>query len=175
MEPTNLLENLIFIAILILFLALVFYYIFRIPMDAPFVPTGLDKMKVAIKLLDLKDGDVFYDLGSGDGRTIIYVAKTTNVAKAVGYEKNPVLVIYSRIAALLNKTSNVEFVRKDLYKADLSECNKLFLYILPAMMKKLEEKIVKEMPKGSIIVSNTFSFPTLKLVKEVDDNKVYIL
>jgi len=52
---------------------------------APFVPTPTTVVEYMLKLADLKAGEVMFDLGSGDGRTIIIAAKTFG-ARSVGVE-----------------------------------------------------------------------------------------
>jgi len=43
------------------------------PKLAPFNPTSTEAIKIALDLLELKDNDVLYDLGCGDGRLLIEV------------------------------------------------------------------------------------------------------
>lgn len=63
---------------------------------APFVPLPASVIKNIINLAEVKEGDVFYDLGSGDGRVVI--AAALKGAKAVGIELDPLRVWYSRFA-----------------------------------------------------------------------------
>jgi len=87
-----------FIFFLILLYFLILFVLFRqlifaltVFWGAPFVRTPEKKIEKMLKLLDLKPGEVFYDLGSGRGDTIIKAAKDYRV-KAVGIEINPFLV-----------------------------------------------------------------------------------
>ena len=43
------------------------------PKLAPFNPTSTEAIQIALDLLELKDDDVLYDLGCGDGRLLIEV------------------------------------------------------------------------------------------------------
>ena len=52
---------------------------------APFVPSPAPVVEYMLKLADLKAGEVLFDLGSGDGRTVIMAAKTFG-ARGVGIE-----------------------------------------------------------------------------------------
>jgi precorrin-6B methylase 2 len=40
---------------------------------APYNPTSIEAIHIALDLLELKDNDVLYDLGCGDGRLLIEV------------------------------------------------------------------------------------------------------
>lgn len=52
---------------------------------APFNPTCDDAIKIAFNLCDLKESDIVYDLGCGDGRVLIYACKNYS-CKGIGYE-----------------------------------------------------------------------------------------
>ena len=58
------------------------------------VPTTDEKVEQIIKILDLKGKNKAVDLGSGDGRLIIALAKSG--VEAHGYEINPLLVSLAR-------------------------------------------------------------------------------
>ena len=74
-----------------LFIAFTFVVLF----GAPFLPTLKDRVPEAIKLIGLKEGETLLELGSGDGRVLRCAAE--NGLNAIGYELNPLLVIYSKI------------------------------------------------------------------------------
>ena len=52
---------------------------------APFVASPLPVVRRMLVLAELKPGEVFYDLGAGDGRTVIMAAQEFG-ARAVGIE-----------------------------------------------------------------------------------------
>ncbi len=58
----------------------------------PYVPTRQEILPAVFELLDLRRGDVFYDLGCGDGRVVIEAAKRYPVRKAVCIETRRDLV-----------------------------------------------------------------------------------
>src|SRR5690348_5440140 len=60
----------------------------------PFVPSPQEVVDKMIELAGVKQGDVVYDLGSGDGRIVIAAAKKG--AKTVGFEIDGDLVKQSR-------------------------------------------------------------------------------
>jgi hypothetical protein len=45
------------------------------PKLAPYNPTNIDAIKIALDLLDVKSTDILYDLGCGDARLLIEVSK----------------------------------------------------------------------------------------------------
>src|SRR5881397_4041825 len=54
----------------------------------PFVPSPQFVVDKMIELACVKNGDIVYDLGSGDGRIVITAAKKYGV-KAIGFEIDP--------------------------------------------------------------------------------------
>ena len=52
---------------------------------APFVPSPPQVVRQMLVLAELKAGEVFFDMGAGDGRTVIMAAKDFG-ARAVGVE-----------------------------------------------------------------------------------------
>jgi Xaa-Pro aminopeptidase len=61
---------------------------------APFVLTGSRTVKTMTALANIQPGEKAADLGSGDGRILIAIARAG--AEAHGYEINPFLVLWSR-------------------------------------------------------------------------------
>ena len=58
---------------------------------APYVPSPPQVIRQMLMLAELKPGEVFFDLGSGDGRTVVMAAKDFK-ARAVGVELREDLV-----------------------------------------------------------------------------------
>jgi hypothetical protein len=63
---------------------------------APFVPTRKKWIVDAMKLAGVGRGDVVVDLGSGDG-AFLAAALERGARRVVGYEINPLLVVWSRL------------------------------------------------------------------------------
>ena len=61
---------------------------------AIYYPSEKKNVEVIVKFLNIKPGEKIADLGSGDGRIIIALARAG--AEAHGYEVNPFLVRQSR-------------------------------------------------------------------------------
>lgn len=121
----------------------------------PFVPSSRKNILKAFQKYDLGVKHRFIDLGSGDGRVVISAARMG--AEAIGVEINPFLVFWSRFWAFVLR-KNAKFILGSYWNVDLSNYNFLFVYLYPEVVKKMEEKIFSTMPKGSIVVSNTFEF-----------------
>jgi precorrin-6B methylase 2 len=123
--------------------------------DVVWVPTP---QAVVDKMLDMakatKD-DIVYDLGSGDGRTVITAAKRG--ARAFGIEYNPDMVTLSQNnAKAAGVADRATFVQADLFETDFSKATVVTMFLLPSINMKLRPKIL-DMRPGTRIASNTFT------------------
>lgn len=158
MELFFLLLNLIF-ALFIFFLTIAFIT------GAPFVPSTKNTATSMIRLAKLKKGMKIYDLGSGDGRLLKLAQKAG--CRAIGFEINPFLVLFSWVRKL-----NVQW--KNFWQADLSDADVVFIYLIPWRMEKLEAFLKKQLKPGALIVSNSFIFPHWKILRQNAANHVYV-
>ena len=137
----------------------------RVP-DVPYLPTSEQAVQVMLKLADVKQSDVVYDLGCGDGRIVIEAAKEYG-AHGVGIDINPELLRQANENA---KKAGVEdlvrFEQKDLFKANIHEATVVTLFLLNSVNLKLRPKLLKDLRPGTRIVSNTFHMGDWKPDKE---------
>lgn len=61
---------------------------------APFLPTDRTKVRAIVSLARVKPGERAVDLGPGDGRLVVALARAG--ACTTGYEINPLLVLWLR-------------------------------------------------------------------------------
>ncbi len=147
----------IFDVILIALILLAAYYtgIFR---GAPFVPTKKETLERMINAAQIQPGNKVADIGSGDGRIIIAAAQAGG--ESHGYEINPLLVIWSIYKINKAGLRGRAFVHwKSFWGVDYSQFDIVTLFGVSNIMKKLGEKLKKEMKPGSKVVSNIFQFP----------------
>lgn len=164
---------LIFIVLILLFIIITFFF-FAIDLflDLPYVATKRDKIKTIIKLAQIKPKETVIDLGSGDGRLLFAAANAG--ARAIGYEINPFLILLTLIHARLKGLSNqVEIYRKNLWKADLSIADVIFVYGRRKDMQKFEDFVYQNAKKGARIVVNTNQFPNKKPLKSANGIFLY--
>ncbi len=124
--------------------------------DVVWVPTPQLLVEKMLDLAKITPQDLHYDLGSGDGRTVITAAKRG--ARSFGIEYNPDMVALSRTNAVAAKVSadRATFVQADLFETDFSKANVVTLFLLPSINMKLRAKILAMAP-GTRIVANTFT------------------
>ena len=123
--------------------------------DVIWVPTPQALVERMLDMAKLTPKDIHYDLGSGDGRTVITAAKRG--VQAVGVEFNPDMAALSeRNAAKEGVTAKAKFINGDIFQTDFSHATVLTLYLLPSLNLKLRPTILKMKP-GTRVVSHAFS------------------
>ncbi|MGH8642057.1 MAG: class I SAM-dependent methyltransferase [Burkholderiales bacterium] len=123
--------------------------------DVIWVPTPQSLVDKMLDMAKLTPKDIHYDLGSGDGRTVITAAKRG--AQAYGVEFNPDMVKLSeRAAAKEGVSARAKFINGDIFQTDFSQATVVTLYLLPSLNVKLRPTLLKMKP-GTRVVSHAFS------------------
>jgi outer membrane protein assembly factor BamB len=126
--------------------------------DAVFVPTPMDVVKRMLEVTAVKERDVVYDLGSGDGRIVIAAARSFG-CRAVGVELDQDLVQTSRKEAKeAGIEKRVSFRHADLFETDFADADVVVLYLQPETNKRLIPKLDLLRP-GSRVVTHYFPIP----------------
>jgi SAM-dependent methyltransferase len=135
--------------------------------DVVFVPTPPEVVDQMMKLANVHKGDVLYDLGCGDGRTVIAASKLG--ARAIGIDINPQRIKESLENAQKNGVADrVVFRNEDLFEADFKDATVVTLYLLPSLNLKLRPRLWKELKPGTRIVSHDFDMGEWKAEKELE-------
>ena len=145
---------------LLAFLLLVFIsgfsLIFSVVSFAPWVPSRSRDMARIFKLADLKPGQIFYDLGCGNGRVVVYAANNFEV-KAIGLEISLALYLICKIRQFTNRKSDIEFKFKNLHKQNLEDADVVYFFGIPKVLnEKFCSKLKKELKPGAKIISYSF-------------------
>lgn len=131
----------------------------------PYVPTPQDVVEKMLEMVQVKKGDVVYDLGSGDGRIVVTAAKKYGV-KAIGFEIDPERIKESHENIRKAGVENlVEIREQDIRTVDLSAASVLTMYLLPEVNLMIRPNIWKQMKPGSRVVSHDFDMADWKPVK----------
>ncbi len=126
---------------------------------APFVSSPPDVVRRMLEIAETGEGEVLYDLGSGDGRVLITAVQQFGVSKAVGVEMRHDLVKRAWDAVRENDlTKQIEIFHKDIFEVDVSKADIITLYLTTSGNNKLRPKLEKELKRKARIVSHDFSF-----------------
>jgi hypothetical protein len=140
---------------------------------APFVPSAQRKIDA---IFGTKNGVLFgprgvlrsiplqqrqrmhaVDLGSGGGALVRAAVRQGGFGRSTGYELNPALVAYSRMASAFSPQES--FHLQCMWTSDVSDADLVCVYGVQSIMGDLETKLKAEMPAGSLVISNMFPFP----------------
>jgi len=124
----------------------------------PSVPTKQERIRKALKLVNLQPDETLYDLGAGDGRVLLIAAREFN-AKAIGVEVGPVqcALIYLRVAAS-GFGNKIDIKWGNYLKTDLSQADVVFVYATSKEVMRLAPYLEKQMKPGSRLVSISADF-----------------
>lgn len=145
-------------------IVLIAAYSFVLLFGAPWFPSLSPHIKAALDLLDLKKGQTVYDLGCGDGRFLNAAAQRG--LKAVGYELNPLMFLYAWFNTRRYR-KQVKVRLGNFWKADLSDADAIFVFLLTKYMKQFDTLVKIKAPQGVKVASHAFKIPGKKpLAKE---------
>lgn len=161
------------IVIILLFLLLSMIW----PPDSPWSPwwrTSDDAIVESFKLAKLTSKDTVYDLGSGDGRTLVIAARKFK-ARTIGIEIDPLRYFISKLLVKFSGLSDrVEVRRENFLKSNFSDATVIFVYLVPNALKRLKPKFLGELKPGVRIVSIKYEIdlPVVNSINFKDKYKI---
>lgn len=141
--------------------------------SAPYVGSKKQDIRDMLELADIRPGMKVLELGSGKGTLCVMSAKKG--AFALGFEINPILIVYSKILSGWHRVGDrAVFKWSDFWKQILpAETEVVYLYLLPEFMSKVWDKLECELKTGTLVISNGFVFKDRPVCKSKGNIKVY--
>ena len=130
-------------------------------MGAPYVATEKGEILDVLKSVDLQKGMYFYDLGCGDGRIVRQAVKKYGV-HGIGIDINPLLITLARLRSWGMSKEQILFHRQNFLQTDLTQADVVYMYLLPSIIKKLENKFTHELKPGAKVISYAFKIPYME-------------
>lgn len=125
---------------------------------APWVPIRSFDIDNLLDDLDLKPGELFVELGCGDGRLLAAASKRG--ARSVGYEINPALWLIAWVRNAQNPDVSVRL--GNLWSYSLHEADAVMVFLVPRTMARLGTKVEAEMRQHTRLASYIFPLPDRK-------------
>ena len=125
------------------------------PYEVPFVPSPQVVVDEMLRLANVTRDDFVMDLGSGDGRILITAASKFG-ARGIGVDLDENLIYNSEAnAENAGVSKQVQFIRQDLFKTDLSRATVITMYLLPGVNMRLRPLLLSLKP-GTRVVAHDF-------------------
>lgn len=139
----------------------------------PSKPTDPDRIRKALRLVELKRDEVLYDLGAGDGR-VLFIAAQEFGATAVGVEVGPVQWAWIRLKIVLSGLGDrVQIKFRDFYKTDVGDADVVYFYGTSREVRKLAPYLEKRMKAGACLVSISADFPEWEPSKFDEESLIF--
>jgi SAM-dependent methyltransferase len=126
--------------------------------DVFYVPTPQGVVDAMLKMVQVTDKDVVYDLGCGDGRIPITAALKYG-ARGVGIDIDPERIRESNEnARAAGVTDKVRFILGDIFDraVPIRDATVVTLFLLPSLNQRLRPRLMSDLKPGTRIVSNSF-------------------
>jgi hypothetical protein len=148
-----------FVFFLLLFVLALLWILVPAFYGLPSVPTQPDRVRKALKLVNLQPDEVLYDLGAGDGRVLLIAAREFG-ALPTGLEVGPVqcVLIWLRIVSS-GLADRMKIRWGNFFRADLKDADVVYVYATSQEVLKLAPFLQQELKAGSRVVSISADFP----------------
>ena len=124
--------------------------------DVVWVPTSQALVNRMLDMAKVTANDILYDLGSGDGRTVITAAKRGAQALRRRIQPEHGCALASAMRRRKASRDKAQFIHGDIFQTDFSKATVITLFLLPELNVKLRPKIL-DMKPGTRVVSNSFT------------------
>jgi SAM-dependent methyltransferase len=147
-------------------------------LDVPYLPTPMPVVEEMLQLADLKESDILYDLGCGDGRILVTAARLYGI-HGIGVDLDPERIQESREKAREAGVEEwVDFHQKNLFETDFHDASVVTLYLLPSVNIRLRPKLLDELNPGTKVISHDFDMDEWLADKSVQvwaDDEMHML
>ena len=143
---------------------------------AVWFPSERAVVRKMVDMAGIKDNDVVYDLGSGDGRLLVEVhnRKKENV-KLIGVDISPFAVAVSKaLLRLRGLQGDIEIRKQNLFRTNLTTADVVFAFLTQKANDRLERKLKIELKRETRVVSHLWKFKNMKLIEADEKLKVYL-
>lgn len=162
--------SLIFASLLVvLVLALVLSLAHSYFSIAPWMPSRQTDLARINRLAALKDGQIGYEFGCGDGRVSRYLAAHNPQAKIIGIEIYLPIFLWAKIIGFWKHYPNLEIRYGNAFKESLKQADVIFVFALPKTINHaLKEKFQAELKPGARALSYAFAINDWPGIVETD-------
>jgi len=144
-------DIILLILLIILFVILATFAIGGI-LAAPYLPTLPKQRKHIISLIDLKKGNIVYDLGCGDGSLLFACVKKNPGIKTIGFEIALLPYLIGVFRKFLGRHKNVNIKYRNLFSQKIEDADIIFVFLQEKCYPRLINKFKKELKDNCLVV-----------------------
>lgn len=138
--------------------------------DVPFKASEQLVINRLKEYLQQYPSQTFLELGSGSGRVSLALAKRFPI-KITAIEKNKFLFYLAKFKQFFagKLHGHITWLNINLFKHNLNNYDIIYLYLSPAVNKKIAAKLAKQLSKNARVITFKFKFnhPQFKLVQTI--------
>jgi len=162
-----------FIILCLVFVSILAYFLFVLDgflggLDFTSNRLTVEKVMDIIKRRHLENGN-FYDLGSARGAFAAKIAKGLPGFRVYGIDDSRLRIFCSKARSIF--LHNLKFIKQDIFTANISDADVVYLYLPQKLMPALQVKLQKELKRGSLVISTSVSFPSWQPTEVYDLNQ----
>ena len=141
---------------------------------APWIPTKTKQRKRLVEIIPIKDNDIIYDLGCGDGSVLFGLSQKNKNVKTFGFEISLFPYFIARARKLLggSKYKNVTIKYRNLFTQNLKNADIIFIFLLSTSYNKLISKFSRNLKDSCLVVVEAWPLPNLKPHKVVKEDNL---
>mmetsp|Transcript_20545 Transcript_20545/g.20655 ORF Transcript_20545/g.20655 Transcript_20545/m.20655 type:complete len:165 (+) Transcript_20545:103-597(+) len=135
------------------------------PKLAPYNPTNIDAVNIALDLLNISSIDTLYDLGCGDGRLLVEaLQRLQGNIRCVGieYDKNLCDKAIDNLSKQNLLTDKISILHANVLDVSITDATAVFVYLVPEGMRAMRETLLHIISNGGRIVTYVFSIPDVQ-------------
>jgi len=114
-----------------------------------------------------------YELGAGWGTLAFPLARRLTGRPIVAYEISPLPFLFMKARLRFSSLPNLRIKRQNFLRVSLADASMIVCYLYPGGMRKLCDKLERELADSAVVVSSTFAVPGWKPAKTVELNDLY--
>jgi uncharacterized protein (TIGR03000 family) len=146
-------------------------------LDVPYVPTPPEVVAKMLEMGQVKEGDVVWDLGCGDGRIVIDAVKKNKAKHGFGLDIDPDRIKEANEnAKKAGVQDKVEFKVGNVFDVtSVADADVVCLYLLPEINLRLRPMLQRTLKPGARLVSHDFDMGDWKpnQTAEVTDSESF--
>ena len=146
----------VFVSFFLLVILVNIFFLFKT--GVPYVTSGKEGYTEMFDKAVSVSGVTVYDLGCGNGE-FLFEAASRGAKKCVGYELSFFPFLSGFVRSIFQGGGKVSIYWRDFMKADLSQANVIYLYLIPRAINKVYDKIMQEVSSGTIIITKGSQLP----------------